>query len=194
MDRGGAHELVVPLLASQILWINLVTDGAPALGLGLDPPSTRAMLRAPFRRGVRIVDRAMMQDIGIVAMLMAAGTVWVFLHAADSQSLELRRTMAFITLILFQLLNAFEARSSIESGLTGLSRSKWLLATVLVTLAIQIPLLHTRVFAHAFGVESLLLAQWAECALIATSVLWIMELVKWIRRRSMGGRDLQAFV
>ncbi len=73
--RGKSRELVLPLLAVQVLWINLVTDGAPALALGVDPAASDLMHRGPLPLGARVVDSAMMVDIAVVAIVMAAGTL-----------------------------------------------------------------------------------------------------------------------
>jgi Ca2+-transporting ATPase len=69
--------LVLPLLGTQILWINLVTDGAPALALGLDPADAGAMTRPPRPRGERVITRRMWAGILFVGTVMAAGTLLV---------------------------------------------------------------------------------------------------------------------
>jgi len=188
LEARPGDELVLPLLAVQILWVNLVTDGAPALALGLDPPTPDIMRRAPFPSGAKIVDRIMVADIGIVAITMAAGTLWAFFGDANGGSLELRRSLAFTTLILFQLFNTFQTRSSLDSGFTGLFRNKWLWATIALTLALQLMLLDLPGLERAFGVVHLTAAQWLRCILVASSVLWVMEAVKWKRRRPVRKR------
>lgn len=190
----NTNKLVLPLLAVQILWVNLVTDGAPALALGLDSPSANVMRRAPFRAGTNIVDRLVMQDIGIVAFTMAVGTLWIFFHGTMNETMQYRRSLAFTTLILFQLFNAFEARSSVESGAAQLFRNKWLWGTVVATLGLQGLLLSVNFFARAFAVESLPLAQWVRCIAVASSVIWVMEAVKWIRRRGLVHRHPEVLI
>jgi P-type Ca2+ transporter type 2C len=194
LNGGAEHELVLPLLAVQILWINLVTDGAPALALGLDPPVSDIMHRAPFPAGWKIVDRLMLADIGIVATVMAAGTLWTFSYDANSESMELRRSLAFTTLILFQLLNTFEARSSLTSGFTKLFRNKWLWATIALTVALQVLLLDLPPLERAFGVVALSPVQWLRCTLVASNVLWVMEAVKWMRRLVVRRRSSENMV
>jgi len=171
IGRSGTHELLLPLLAVQILWVNLVSDGAPALALGVDPASPHVMHRAPFRARGKIVDRVMMQDIAIVATVMAAGTLWIFLSGAVGQSIEHRRSLAFTTLIFFQLFNAFQSRSSVDSGIAQMFRNKWLWGTVLGTMALQVIVLHIAPIARAFAVRPLAAIQWARCILVASSVL-----------------------
>ncbi|HUY80573.1 MAG TPA: cation-translocating P-type ATPase [Acidobacteriaceae bacterium] len=179
---GVGAELVLPLLAVQILWINLVTDGAPALALGLDPPDPDVMRNAPFVAGVNIVDRSMVADIGIVASIMAAGTLWVFFSGAGGGSLDMRRSLAFTTLILFQLFNAFQARSSTHSVFAGLFLNWWLWGTIVVMVVLQLLVLDLPVFQRAFSTVPLSSGQWMRCTLIASTVVWGMEVVKWVRR------------
>ena len=186
MNMGAMHELVLPLLAVQILWVNLVTDGAPALALGLDPPTRDIMHRPPFAVGRPIIDRLMLADIWIVAVVMAAGTLWNFAYGASAEKIELRRSLAFITLILFQLFNTFEARSSLTSGFARLFENKWLWGTIGSTFALQLILFNLSPFEYAFGVVALSPAQWFRCTLVASSVLWVMEAVKWMRRVMVG--------
>jgi Ca2+-transporting ATPase len=178
----GNHygELILPLLATQILWINLVTDGAPALALGLDEPSPERMQEPPSPRGAKILDRAMMADIGIVAVIMTVGTLGMFYAAGGG--LEERRTAAFTTLILFQLFNAFESRSSLRSGFSGIFHNRWLWGAAGAMLLLQVLVVHMPMLAHAFEVVPLSAMQWMGCGVVASSVLWGVELMKWMRR------------
>ncbi|ACO32385.1 MULTISPECIES: cation-translocating P-type ATPase [Acidobacterium] len=189
----GQDELVLPLLALQILWINLITDGAPALALGLEIPHLQGInicpppVRARIPSKTRIIDRAMLADIGIVALIIAAGTLGLFYAVAGN--LELRRTMAFTTLILFQLFNAFEARSSTQSILAGLFRNRWLWAATGAMLILQVLLLQWPAAGRIFGVVPLSLSHWIECAVTASTVVWGMEAVKWLRRIRFARKD-----
>ena len=181
--RGSASgELILPLLAVQILWINLITDGAPALALGLDPSDPGVMRSAPFAAETSIVDRPMLMDILVVAAIMAAGTLWMFFHGANSNRLILRRTLAFTTLILFQLFNAFQSRSSTRSVFAGLLRNRWLWGSTVSMVALQVLVLDLPFLERAFHTVALSPAQWMRCALIASTVVCGMEAVKWMRR------------
>ena len=188
---GGEGVFILPLLATQILWINLVTDGPPALALGVDPAAPDLMNRPPRPRGEGVIDRRMRADIGLVGVVMAAGTLLIFDAALPggliegTGKIEYGRTMAFTTLMLFQLFNAFNARSAVQSAFSGLFRNRWLWAAVslsiaLHTLVIYVPLLRT-----AFGTVSLDAGDWARSAAVASSVLWITEAVKFVTRRSV---------
>jgi magnesium-transporting ATPase (P-type) len=108
--------LAVPLLAAQILWINLLTDSAPALALGVDPPPADVMRRRPRGLGDRVIDRDMWIGIVFVGLVMAAVTLAALDLRLDggllggSGSVEEARTTAFPTLVLAQLFHCFNAR------------------------------------------------------------------------------------
>ena len=112
---------MLPLLATQILWINLVTDGPPALALGVDPADDGLMDRPPRPVGERVITPAMWRGIVFVGGIMAAGTLFV-LDASlpggfveGTGDLRYAQTMAFTTLMLFQIFNVFNARSDDQS-------------------------------------------------------------------------------
>ena len=185
----GSGELVVPLLATQILWINLVTDSAPALAMGVDPEIDDVMARVPRRPEDRIMDRAMWTRIMFIGFVMGATTLLtidMFLPGGvipGSDSLEVARTAGFTTLVFAQLFNALNSRSEATSAFHGLFTNKWLwgalgLGTVLQVLVVQVPFLQ-----EAFGTAPLDPGQWLATIGMASVVLWAEEVVKWIRRR-----------
>jgi Ca2+-transporting ATPase len=185
----GSGELVVPLLATQILWINLVTDSAPALAMGVDPEIDDVMVRMPRRPEDRIMDRAMWERIMLIGVVMGVATLLtidMYLPGGvipGSDSLEVARTAGFTTLVFAQLFNALNSRSETTSAFRGLFTNKWLwgalgLGIVLQVLVVQVPFLQ-----EAFGTASLDPGQWLATIAMASVVLWVEELVKWIRRR-----------
>ncbi len=192
LQKQLGEELLLPLLAVQILWINLVTDGAPALALGLDPPAPDLMRRAPFSAGARIVDSPMILDIAVVASVMAIGTLALFFGSDRGSSIDLLRTLAFTTLILFQLVNTLNARSHRNSAFRGLFRNGWLWAALLGTLLLQILVLNLPFSERALSVVPLGPAQWLRCAVLASGVLWVMEGVKLFRRLGQDRESAQA--
>ena len=187
--RGDADGLVLPLLATQLLWINLVTDGAPALALGLDPAGPGLMDRPPRARGEAVITRRMWAGIVGVGVIMAAGTLFV-LDASlpggfveGTGDLRYAQTMAFTTLMLFQLFNVFNARSDERSAFTGLFSNGWLWISVGVSLVLHVAVIYTPFLQLAFSTTALGLDDWLRCAAVASSVLWIGELVKVVTRR-----------
>ena len=184
----GNAAVVLPLLATQILWVNLVTDGAPALALGIDPAGAGVMTRRPRPRGEGVVTRRMWAGIFFVGVVMAAGTLLV-LDASlpggiieGSGSMRYAQTMAFTTLILFQLFNVLNARSDERSAFSGLFKNHWLWGAILLSLALQAAVIYIPFLQHAFSTVSLSLNDWLRCLVVASSVLWLRELSKIVTR------------
>ncbi len=188
--QGGA--VVLPLLATQLLWINLVTDGAPALALGIDPPEPALMRLPPRSPDERVITARMWAGIFFVGAVMAAGTLYVFDESLPggfvegTGSLRHAQTMAFTTLILFQLFNVFNARSDARSALPGLFRSGWLWGAVLLSLVLQGADVYTPFPQRAFSTEALTGRDWLRCVIVASSVLWLRELEKVLHRQFAG--------
>jgi len=188
LAAAGGGGVVLPLLATQILWINLVTDGAPALALGVDPAEPGLMRQPPRPRAERVITPRMWRGIAFVGLVMAAGTLLVLDSALPGGLIEgtgdlpYAQTMAFTTLMLFQLFNVFNARSDERSAFVGLFGNGWLWAAVAVSLALQPLVIYVPVLQQAFGTVPLGWTDWLRCAAVASSVLWLRELHKSITR------------
>jgi Ca2+-transporting ATPase len=188
LKAEGGGGLVLPLLATQILWINLVTDGAPALALGMDPAGAGVMTKPPRPRGEGVITRRMWYGIFFIGAVMAAGTLLV-LDASlpgglieGSGSMRYGQTMAFTTLIMFQLFNVFNARSDERSAFNGLFKNHWLWGAILLSLALQVAVIYIPFLQQAFSTVSLSAGDWLRCAAAASSVLWLRELSKVVTR------------
>ncbi|MGE0459373.1 MAG: cation-translocating P-type ATPase [Bauldia sp.] len=195
LTGADAAGVVLPLMATQILWINLVTDGAPALALGIDPSDGRAMTRPPRPRGEPVITRRMWAGIVFVGAIMAAGTLLV-LDASmpgglieGTGSLAYGQTMAFTTLMLFQMFNVFNARSDRRSAIHGLFANAWLWAAIALSLVLQCAVVYLPFLQSAFSTVALSAADWLLCAGTASSVLILRELSKlFVRSREGEGR------
>jgi P-type Ca2+ transporter type 2C len=181
---AGEGALVLPLLATQILWINLITDGAPALALGLDPADPEVMDRPPRPKGSGVITGRMWFGIAFVGIIMATGTLLVLDFGLPggliqgSGDLPYARTMAFTTLVLFQLFNAPNARSDERSAFHRLFRNPWLRGALVLSLALQILVVYAPFLQPAFGTVGLSLTDWLVCVAVASSVLWLREVSK----------------
>lgn len=186
MDRS----VVLPLLATQVLWINLVTDGAPALALGVDPADREIMSAPPRPRDEGIVTPRMWAGIFFVGTVMAIGTLAVLDGSLPggliegSGSVRYGQTMAFTTLMLFQIFNVFNARSDEQSAFTGFFRNRWLWAGIGVSVLLQVAVIYTPLLQQAFSTTSLSAGDWLLCSATASSVLWLRELSKLIVRQA----------
>jgi P-type Ca2+ transporter type 2C len=128
----------------------------------------------------------MWAGIFFVGIVMAAGTLYV-LDASlpgglveGTGTLGRAQTMAFTTLMLFQLFNVFNARSDEDSAFRGMLRNRWLWAAVALSVVLQLAVLSIPFLQRAFSTESLSASDWLRCTLVASSVLWLRELTKLI--------------
>jgi len=188
LTATGSDGVVLPLLATQILWINLVSDGAPALALGVDPADTGLMDEPPRPRGEWVITRSMWAGIFLVGVIMTTGTLLI-LDAClpgglieGSGDMHYAQTMTFTTLMLFQIFNVFNARSDEQSAFHGLFRNHWLWSGIGLSLLLQVAVIYIPFLQQAFSTVSLSFSDWLRCVAAASSVLWLCELSKLITR------------
>jgi len=186
--HGGGETLVLPLLATQILWINLVTDGLPALALGVDPADEGIMTQQPRPVGEGVLTPRMWRGIVFVGVIMAIGTLFVLDASLAGGFVDGRgnlrhaQTMAFTTLMLFQMFNVVNARSDEQSAFVHLFTNVWLWAAVGGSVALQVLVVHMPFLQRAFGTTDLSGGDWVFCIAVASSVLWLREVSKVLTR------------
>ncbi|MDP4076738.1 cation-translocating P-type ATPase [Acidovorax sp. A1169] len=184
---GGA--LVLPLLATQILWLNLITDSWPALAMGMDPASDDAMARKPRHPGERVIDAAMwwgVVQIGIVVALATLLTMDMYLPGGlieGDRDLANARTAGFTVLVFAHLFNCFNARSETTSAFANLATNPWLWGAVALSALLQVAVVHLQVLNLAFGTAPLSPGQWLVCGAMGSTVLWFSELRKLLTRK-----------
>lgn len=189
LDAAGGDGLVLPLLATQILWINLITDSGPALAMGVDPETEDVMARPPRRPTERAIDLRMWQSVISTGVVMALATLLAIdLHlpgglVEGSSSLEEARTAGFTVLVFAQLFNCFSARSETVSAFRHLFVNRWLWGAVILSTLLQIAVVHLPPLNLAFGTQPLSPGQWLLCAALGSVVLWFAEMRKWVARR-----------
>jgi magnesium-transporting ATPase (P-type) len=183
--------IVVPLLATQILWINLVTDSGPALAMGVDPEIDDVMARPPRRRTDRLIDREMWRGILFIGLVTAVATLLtmdVFLPGGfveGSDSLDVARTAGFTTLVFAQLFNAFNSRSESTSAFRRPFSNGWLWGSVALAAILQIAVVQTPFLQTAFGTAPLDLHHWGVAISLSSTVLWSDELRKLVLRAKL---------
>lgn len=182
----GDGGVALPLLATQILWINLITDSGPALAMGVDPTDDSVMQRPPRNIKDRIINKDMWMRVLFIGIIMGAVTLLsidMFYQGGlipGTHSLEEARTVGFTTLVFSQLFNALNSRDEIQSAFHHLTANRWLsigLGVVLQILVVNVPFLQA-----AFGTAHLSLTQWFVAIGMASIVLWAEELSKLVRR------------
>lgn len=192
LDTAAGGALAVPLLATQILWINLLTDSAPALALGIDPTAPDVMQRTPRSLKDKVIDGEMWFSIFFIGAIMAIVT----LLALDwrlpggliegTGTLDLARTMAFTTLVFAQLFNTLNCRSDESSAFDRIFTNRYLWGAIALSVILQIAVVHLPFLNGAFGTVPLPLSDWLICIGLASFVLWSDEIKKVVERKIRG--------
>jgi Ca2+-transporting ATPase len=187
-DASGT--VILPLLATQLLWINLITDSGPALALGVDPFSRDLMTRPPRRPGERLIDGRMWSSVvqtGLVTAVATLLTIDLFLPGgliAGNQDLATARTAGFTVLVVASLFICLSARSETSSAFSSLFVNRWLWAAIALSALLQVAVVHLPFLNVAFGTQPLSPVQWATCVAMGSVVLWYSELRKLLTRFS----------
>jgi Ca2+-transporting ATPase len=175
----------VPLLPIHILWINLITDGFPALALGVDPVDLDVMNRPP-----RPTNEAVITMRGAFSMLAQGAFIAVcsllafcFVLFIEKEDLSRARTAAFIVLACSQLFHSFNCRSVTESLFKiGVFTNKKLVLATFVSFLLQMAVVYIPFLQKVFKTTSLGIADWVLVVTISSFPLWAMELVKKINK------------
>jgi Ca2+-transporting ATPase len=185
--------LPLPLLALQILSVNLITDGLPALSLGVDPKAPDIMTRPPRppREGVftaPVITLLAVISLTLTLILLPLFAYYFFYNPRQwgdaGQVLTQAQTMVFVTLVLAELVNAFNCRSDIHSLFSiGFFPNRFLLGSVILSLGIMIAIVHWPPLTEIFRVTPLAPVDWLVAAGLALTLLPVVEVTKWILRR-----------
>lgn len=178
--------LPLPLSAVLILYVNLATDGLPALALAVDPPEPDLMRRAPRDPRIGVFTRP-------VVALMLTGGAWSALintslfgwALASGRPLEQAMTMVFASLVAVEFLKAYSLRSDRTPGWVRPFVNRWLNLAILWESALLLAIIHVPVLQGAFGTVTLDPLDWAVILGVAVTIVPVLELVKWFNRRSI---------
>jgi Ca2+-transporting ATPase len=178
----------LPLTAVQILYVNLATDGLPALALAVDPPERDLMRRKPRDPRIGIFTRP------VVMLLLTAGlwsalvnmTLFTWLLRAG-RPLEQVMAMTFVLLVLIQFFNAYNCRSDRLPVFRGVFANRWLNMAVAWELLLLVVIVYVPFFHEPFGTFRFSAADWMLTTALAFSVVPVMEAVKWMVRRGWFG-------
>ncbi len=184
---SGGDGLVLPLLATQILWLNLITDSWPALAMGIDPPTDDVMARKPRHMNDRVIGLRMWAgvfEIGLVIAVVALLSMDMYLPGGliasigGTGDIATARTAGFTVLVIAHLFQCFNARSETTSAFKNLFVNPWLWGAVALSAVLQIAVINVPVLNLAFGTVPLSLDQWLICLAMASVVLIYSELRK----------------
>ena len=188
MAGSALMGLPLPLTAVQILYVNLATDGLPALALSVDPPEKCLMQRKPRDPRTGVFTRP-------VVTLMVLGGIWstiinlgLFTWALGSgRTLEQAMTMTFVSLVLIQFFKSYNFRSDRHSILNKPFESKWLNLAVGWELLLLVAIVYLPFLYEAFGTYSLALTDWVIAGGLAVTIVPVLELAKWMGRKGWFG-------
>jgi P-type Ca2+ transporter type 2C len=191
---GNAGELAVmlvaalmglplPLLPLHLLWINIVTDGLPALALVMDPAEEGVLNRPPRHPQEPMLGRAQWNYIVLTGLLQAAATLGTFAWALETRDLTEARNLAFSVLVFGELFRAFAARSTTRTFWeVGVFTNLRLLCVVLVSAFVQLGIHHIPATQQFFEIGALSLADCALTVLVGLCPVTILEVQKLLRR------------
>ncbi len=183
--------LPLPLTAVQILYVNLATDGLPALALAVDPPEGDLMRRAPRDPRAGVFSRpviALMLIAGAWSALLNLGLFAWLLHSGRGPAEAM--TMTFVSLVLIQFWNAFNFRSDRHSFLRRPFANKWLNLAIVWELALLLLVIYLPFLQAPFSTFDMEPAQWAIVVGASLTILPVMEAAKWMQRRGWFGAVL----
>ncbi|MBK9927487.1 MAG: cation-translocating P-type ATPase [Anaerolineales bacterium] len=188
MAGSALLGLPLPLTAVQILYVNLATDGLPALALSVDPAEKDLMKRKPRNQKTGIFTRP-------VVALMLAGGIWstiinlgLFIWAFNSgRSQEEAMTMTFVSLVLVQFFKAYNFRSDRHSVFNRPFENKWLNTAILWESVLLLAIIYIPALHEPFNTFSLPLIDWAIIFALSLTISPVLEFVKWMERKGWFG-------
>ena len=170
--------LETPLLAIQLLWINLVTDSFPAIALGMEPAEKDIMNRKPNDSKKSIFADGLWEKIFVEGFMIGILTLFAFSLGNKLYGLQVGRTMAFISLSMLELVHSFNVRSEESLFKAGLFKNKYLIGAFLIGTIFQVGVVVIPKIADIFDVVLLNNKQWIYTAIISILPLVIVEIQK----------------
>ena len=167
-----------PLLAIQLLWVNLVTDSLPAIALGLEPPEKNIMNRPPRDAKKSIFADGLMGKIVVEGFMIGMFTILAFFIGNKYYGIEVARTMAFISLGMLELIHSFNVKSEESIFKVGLFENKYLLGAFVFGTVLQLGIIFVPSLAEIFKLTQLNTTQWLITIAISIAPIIIVEIQK----------------
>lgn len=175
-----------PLLAIQLLWVNLVTDSLPAIALGLEPPEKDIMSKKPRDSKKSIFADGLWNKIFIEGIMLGMLTLISFSIGNSIYGIEVGRTMAFVSLGLLELIHSFNIKSDESIFKVGILENKYLIGAFIIGSLLQILVVIIPTFAQIFKLVPLNMTQWIYTVAISIAPVIIMEMQKKINEIKFG--------
>jgi Ca2+-transporting ATPase len=168
--------LPAPFTAIQLLWINIIMDGPPAMTLGVEPPRDGIMREYPRRQAAQILTGPRLAKLALYGAIMMVGTLYLFRQALEMHGQTYALTLAFTTFVMFQFFNVFNARAETGSAFnTHFFRNGKLWLSLACVLALQVLVVHWLPAQSVFGTAALDPVDWLKAVAVASSVLLLDE-------------------
>ena len=187
---GLVLGLKSPLLAIQLLWINLVTDSLPAIALGLEPPEKDIMDRKPINSKKGIFADGLWNKIIVEGILIGMLTLVAFGIGNKYYGLEVGRTMAFMAIGLLELIHSFNVKSEKSLFKTGIFDNKYLVGSLILGIFVQTVVILIPQIAEIFELTSLNSIQWMITIGISLLPIPVIELQKWFDSKKSKEREI----
>lgn len=174
----------LPLVALQILWVNLTTDGLPALALGVEPGEPDLMRRSPRDPGEPVFSRPLLLALGGMSLLIFLGLVPIFYVYWQAEGVPKARTMTLVGLIVFELFYAFSCRSlRFTLPQLGFFTNRWLIPAVLSSAMLMIAVIYIPAWGKAFHTVPIGAGDWVVAVAVAGGAFVLVEAGKWVAAR-----------
>lgn len=177
----------IPYIPAQILWLNLVTNGLQDVALAFEPGEKGILNKPPRKPKEGILSSLIIQRTFLMGIVLAAGTLYVFMSALNlGVPLERARTAALTTMVFFQFYQALNCRSETESIFSMSPMSNpFLFYAMIAALFAQLAVLYVPALQWIFRTVPLTMTEWLEVGLITVTIVIVVEMDKWIRRRKL---------
>ncbi|MEM2963011.1 MAG: HAD-IC family P-type ATPase [Candidatus Anstonellales archaeon] len=169
--------LGIPLTVLQMLWINIIMDGPPAVALGFEPSSSDTMQRKPRDPKTPFITRNLILAILFAGVIMATGTLAVFSYYKSNEPIK-AGTAAFTTFVFFQFANALNCKSQSRSLLHSLFSNKYLYIAIILAAMLHISIIYNPIFQHYFQTVSLEPNDWVIIITTSMTIIVLEEIKK----------------
>jgi magnesium-transporting ATPase (P-type) len=184
---------MLPITAAQILWVNMITAVTLALTLTFEPAENNIMQRPPRQPSEPLLSRFLVWRIVFVSLILVAGTFGLFVYEREhGATIEMARTVAVNTLVMFEIFYLFSSRYLIQSSLNweGLTGNRYVLWAIGLLVIFQLAFTHAPPMQALFGTTDMDAITWLRTILVGLSVLFLVEAEKaWIRRYQLSRRS-----
>jgi magnesium-transporting ATPase (P-type) len=178
--------VVLPITPVQILWVNMITAVTLGLALAFEPGESGLMQRQPRAQQSPLLTAGLIRRVAFVSVVMMLGSFALFLwHLNAGQTLEYARTVAVNTLVMFEVFYLFNTRFMTGPVLNrnGFLGNRIALMAVLALMLFQYAFTYLSPMHYLFGSAAISWQSWLQIVLVASSILWLVEVEKWLLRQ-----------